>query len=641
MCGIAGIVDMRQERIDPGLLLRMSDSLSHRGPDDEGFVLFDGKGRQDHPFVRNTGVRGSGSVGLAHRRLSIIDLSAQAAQPMSDEGGRYWIIHNGEIFNYIEVREDLEKKGHSFFSQSDTEVALKAYLEWGPECLARFNGMWAFVIFDLKERRLFGARDRFGIKPFFYHNNDSHFSFASEIKALLTLPWIKPEVNPSAVKDYLFFSRVDTSPQSFFKDIFSLPPGHYFVLDALEGKAPQIEKWWDLPDAVNRFDYDGEDPYGSFRELLLSSVLLRLRSDVPVGTCLSGGLDSSAIVALANPLLKEGFQRTFSIVQPGHPMDETRYMDCVIEAFRVKSEKKIIGGKDLMGDLGRFIRSHDEPFTSTSMYAQWKVFELARGSGVTVTLDGQGADESLAGYEYFKMVYWSELLKRLRLGRFLEETGSGGDSPFRRIANMVMSLSGFFPHRRMISLAAVKDPQYRSSWIERGFFRDIPLPHDPLERAFKSPLNQRLYEVFAFDGLPALLRYADRNSMAHSLESRMPFLDYRLVTFLFGLPPDLKIRKGWSKHVLRESLKGDIPEPVLSRRDKVPFVTSEALWFRNEMREFIEDVFRSDRFLSRPYLRPKKVQELFRRHLSGKIDASRPLWRNLNLELWMREYIDG
>ena len=641
MCGIAGIVNNRQERIDPDLLFRMSDSLSHRGPDDERFVLFDGIGKQSSLFDRKTGAAGAGSIGFAHRRLSIIDLSSQASQPMSDETGRYWIVHNGEIFNYIEVREELEGRGYSFFSQSDTEVALKAYMEWGPECLHRFNGMWAFVIYDLKEGRFFGARDRFGIKPFFYHHTGAHFSFASEIKALLTLPWIDPEVSLPAVKDYLFYSRVDTSHISFFKDIFSLKSGHFFVFDTHEGNKLRIEKWWDLRDSIENSDYAGDDPFEAFRELLLSSVRLRLRSDVPVGTCLSGGLDSSAIVALANPYLKEGFQRTFSIVQPGHPMDETRYMDCIIEEFKVKPQKKIIRGEDLLGDLTRFIRSHDEPFTSTSMYAQWKVFELAKGSGVTVTLDGQGADETLAGYSYFKMVYWAELLKGMRMTRFLKETSSGTGSLFRSASNLLMAFSGFFPHRRMISMAAVKDPQYRTSWIEKSFFGDVPLPHAPLEKTFDSSLNQRLYEVFAFDGLPALLRYADRNSMAHSLESRMPFMDYRLVTFLFGLRPELKIQNGWSKFILRESLKDDVPELILKRRDKVPFVTSEAQWFRSEMKDFIEDVFQSDRFISRPYLRPSKVQELFQNHLDGKMDASRPLWRNLNLELWTREYIDG
>jgi len=641
MCGIAGIVSLKNRTVDCSLLQNMASSLSHRGPDDEQFIVFNTTKSRSSLFRRNGTPNLEGDIGFAHSRLSIIDLSSDAAQPMSDEEGKVWIIHNGEVFNYRELKDELLKKGYMFRSQSDTEVILKSYLEWGQDCLSRFNGMWAFVIFDMKKNVIFGARDRFGIKPLFFHLDEKYLAFASEIKALLKVPWIRRQPHLPAVKDYLYYSRVDTSEFSFFKDIHSLKPGCKFSLNIREDGRFHEKKWWDIRDNIQEYQEDEEDIYGIFRSLLLESVKLRLRSHVPVGTCLSGGLDSSAIVSLANPLLREGFQKTFSILQPKHPQDETLYINRLIDKFKVSAQKKIIDGNDLKMDLKQLIRSHDEPFTSTSMYAQWKVFELAKRSGVTVTLDGQGADEILAGYSYFKMVFWSELLRAARLSTIFKEIYLDSKSIPRCGFNFFMAFSGFLPHRKMIALAKIKDPQYLTSWINKDYFKSVPLPHSALERLFDSPLNQRLYEVFAFDGLPALLRYADRNSMAHSLESRMPFMDYRLVSFLFSLPSKFKIRNGFTKFIMRQALKDDVPDFILNRRDKVPFVTSEAEWFREEMKDTITDVFCSESFRSRSFFIPEKVQLLYNKHLKGVIDASRPIWRILNLELWMREYMDS
>ncbi len=637
MCGIAGIVCLDNQIVDNRLLLEMATALSHRGPDDEQFIVFNRNKTRFNLFRRGSASEVKGNIGFAHRRLSIIDLSSDATQPMSDEKGLVWIIHNGEIFNYLELKEELKKEGHIFRTRSDTEVILKSYMEWGQECLHRFNGMWAFVIYDLRKNVIFGARDRFGIKPFFYHTGKNYFSFASEIKALLQLPWIKKQPDLSVIKDYLYYSRVDTSESSFFAEIKSLKPGHYFILQ--RGQL-HFQKWWRLEENTQS-SIQEEEIFTTFRDILQSSIKLRLRSDVPIGTCLSGGLDSTSIVSLANPFLKEGAQRTFSIIQPGHPKDESPYIDRLITDFDVDAQKKAVSGNDLLNDLQKLIYSHDEPFTSTSMYAQWKVFELAKNHGVTVTLDGQGADEILAGYPYFKMVFWSELLRKARLSAFLREVYQDSKTLPAFGLNFLMTFSGFLPHRQTIALAKIKDPQYFTYWINKRYFKNIPLPHPHLKNIFQSPLNQRLYEVFSYDGLPALLRYADRNSMAHGLESRMPFLDFRLVSFLFSLPPEFKIRNGLSKFIMRKALKDDIPDYVLNRRDKVPFLTSEAQWFRNGMKSLITDVIHSDSFQTRPYFKPKKAQMLYENHLRGKIDASRPLWRMLNLELWLRRYTDG
>ncbi len=640
MCGIAGIVSRAGRPVEASWLEAMAGTVAHRGPDGERFLVIRAGRKEAALFHRREPRPDSADIGFAHRRLSIIDLSASAAQPMSDASGDVWIVYNGEIFNYLEIREELQGLGRRFHTQSDTEVILNAYLEWGKDCLSRFNGMWAFVIYDFRTGRLFGARDRFGIKPFYCHVSPSFFSFASEIKALLALPWVERKPHLPAIKDYLFYSRVDTSASTFFEGIRALEPGHFFEI----GFAPEFRisftRWWKLEENLQPVLLSPSEIDERFRDLLLSSVRLRLRSDVPLGTCLSGGLDSSAIVALAHPYLAEGRQKTFSIVHPGFAFDESRYVDAVAGNFGLTPYKTTTSGGGLLQDLDQVIESHDEPFTSTSMYAQWKVFQLAKRCGVTVTLDGQGADELLAGYPYFKMVYGAELLQRLRWGRFMKETGAPGSPLPGRLAAAVTALAGFLPHRRMIALAGMRAAQYVQDWIAKDFFRGVELPHPPVEIKFRSRLNQRLYEVFSQDGLPALLRYGDRNSMRHGVESRVPFLDYRLVSYVFSLPPEYKIRDGLSKAVLRRALKKDIPPLVLERRDKIGFVTPEAGWFRTEMKERMREVFESPSLPLRGFYRARELRRLFARHMSGAADASRPLWRVFNLELWMRRYLD-
>ena len=640
MCGIAGIVGRGNERLDFRWLEAMAASLSHRGPDDERFLIIDSGRGKESLFRRDIRPDFEGDVGFANRRLAIIDLSESASQPMSDETGQVWIVYNGEIFNYLEIRKDLIRLGHRFQTQSDTEVILKAYLEWGTDCLRKFNGMWAFVIYDFRTARLFGARDRFGIKPFFYHLSPRFFSFASEIKALLKLPWVEREPFFPAIKDYLYYSRVDTSRYTFFSGIHELEPGQHLEIEMRPEFRLSLSTWWRLEENLEEIPRETNEVWEKFRDLLLSSIRLRLRSDVPLGTCLSGGLDSSAIVSLAHPFLEEGRQKTFSIVHPGFRFDESLYVDEIARNFQLIPHKKTISGRDLLQDLEKVIEAHDEPFTSTSMYAQWKVFELAKRHGVTVTLDGQGADELLAGYSYFKIVFWSELLQRFRLARFFKEIHSDSPSAGGSLMNGLAALSGFFSHRRMIALAGLREAHYVQDWIAKDFFKKIGFPHPPLEIKFSSRLNQRLYEVFAHDGLPALLRYGDRNSMSHSVESRMPFLDYRLVSFVFSLPPEFKIHDGLSKAILRRALKKDIPSLILDRRDKIGFVTPEAEWFRTDMKDRMKEVFHSSSLRARGIFRVRKLQELFQKHQDGAVDASRPLWRAFHLELWMRKYLD-
>ena len=454
------------------------------------------------------------------------------------------------------------------------------------------------------------------------------------------MPWVSVEPSLPAIKDYLVYSRTNTSEHTFFEGISRLPAGHSFTISLEHGFHLQLKKWWDLPESALAVPEETADIAQKFRALLLSSVRLRLRSDVPIGTCLSGGIDSSAVVCLANPFLKEGNQKSFSMISPGFVHDESAYIDQIGKEFNIISYKTSLNGTDFLAEMDQLIQAHDEPFTSTSMYAQWKVFQLAKQNGVTVTLDGQGADELLAGYPYFKLVYWAELLQKRKFLRCINEVKSDSRSKAEIVRNLLMSLSGFLSHRKMISLAGFKDPQYKRDWLNKKYFRGIPLAYPPRRKKFSSRLNQRLYEVFNHDGLPALLRYADRNSMGHSVEARMPFLDHRLVSYVFSLSPDTKIHKGLSKDILRKALKKDIPSNILARRDKIGFDTPEEIWFREEMSRWLAEIIDSRSMNNRGFYNIPELKHLFERHRKGEVNASRPVWRAVNLELWQRKYLD-
>jgi asparagine synthase (glutamine-hydrolysing) len=499
----------------------------------------------------------------------------------------------GEIFNYLEMKLELEKSGVRFFTALDTEVILQVYRQWGEKCLAKFNGMWAFVIYDQIKNQISSARDRFGIRPLFIYHEGVYFSFASEINALLTLPLIQRKPHLPAIKDYLYYSRVNTSQYTFFEGITKISAGRSLSIDLNRFFSAYCRQWWQLESELITPPPWDREIIDQFRELLLSVIKIRFRSDMPVGTCLSSGLDSSAIVCLANPYLIKQDQQTFSIVQPNFRYNESEYIDAVIGQTEVTSFKRTINGIDLLNDLDRLIYSHDESFTSTSMYAQWKVFEIAKINGVNVAIGGQEVNEWLAGYTYFKMVYWAELLKRLEILTYANEIYQQNLSLISLLFNFISSFSGSFSHRFIIAVAGIADKQYLRNWINHAYFRLVSLPHAKIGRIFSDSLNQilsirqRLYEAFTYEGLPAWIRYADRNSMIHSLDSRMPFLDYRRVSFLFSLPANWKIRQGLSRYILRQSLAADVPTKILARRDKIGFITAEAQLFRNETSLFL------------------------------------------------------
>jgi len=644
MCGIAGIVRLDGGPIDSRDLVRMSDRLRHRGPDDGGYAFLSGDPRKCR-FIRSESgdlPDGGVSAGFAHRRLSIIDVSTRGVQPMSDDSGEVWISYNGEIFNYIELRGELESRGRRFRTSTDTEVLLAAWNEWGPSCLERLNGMWAFAVWDTRRRRLFIARDRFGIKPLYHAVRGGAFVFASEPGAILALDGVSHEPDMRAVADYIVHSRLDCFSWTFFKDISRLDPGACLDIGFDDRTPPEPTVWWRLADTLTEPPKDDDACAGEFLDLFSSAVKLRLRSDVPVGTCLSGGLDSTAVVCVARPWLEPGNQKTFSAVyDASFDEDETEYVDEVVRFADVENYRTRPTAETLIEDLDALIAAQGEPFNSTSQYAQYKVFELTRREGTTVTLDGQGADEELAGYHYLYPVHIAGLIGRGRYGAAMAELAAWRSRSGAALAPSVLSTAaGFLSHRAMIRWANRYDPSRNVGWAKEGLRAAAAGIRTQEPPRFGDRLNERLYELFAVSSLPALLRYEDRNSMAFSIEARLPFMDHRLVSFLFSLPPDMKIRDGWTKYVLRRAVRGVIPETIRTRTDKIGFATPEAAWYRGGMLPYIRSVIDSPTTKNRGLYDTPKLLGLVEANAAGKVDAGRAIWRALNLELWFRAFVD-
>jgi asparagine synthase (glutamine-hydrolysing) len=606
MCGICGIVNFDKRSVSETQLSVMIQKMRHRGPDDEGMFIYK-------------------NVGLGHVRLSIIDLSSAGHQPMFSSDGRYCIIYNGEVYNYRELRQQLEHK-YRFSSQTDTEVILYSFIEWGLGCLKKFNGMFTFVIYDTNTKRLFVARDRFGIKPFYYAVNNYDFVFASEVRAIL--PFLKNvEANKKAIFEYLVYNRTDQGEYTFFEDIFKLPQGSYAII---EDSKLRIKKWYVLEENLDK-PFESSD---EFYETLKQSIRFRLRSDVPIGVCLSGGLDSSSITSV---LLKEYNKydlNTFSAVYgKGIQADES---DFIIEYSSALKNMYYTypTAESLMQDLKDFVECQCEPVATLGPYAQYKVMELARDH-VKVTLDGQGADEELAGYHYFFGVYFKELLLTGKFRKALKE--------FESYLQKYRSLLAFKYLGLYMSPALLKDSIARHShnFITDCFFRSCKKNSD-IKNDLYNPktLNESLLQHFHYK-LEHLLKWEDHNSMWFSLESRVPFLDYNIVERTISLPPDQKINKAITKVILRDAMKGVLPEKIRKRTDKIGFATPWETWFRtNQFKIFIFDLINSRGFKERGYLNPQKCNEAFKLHLVGKVDISKEIWKWISLELWFRIFVD-
>lgn len=590
--------------------------MKHRGPDDEGIFLEE-------------------NVGLGFVRLSIIDLSPAGHQPMSSHDERYVIVYNGEIYNYIELRNDLKSLGYSFKTNSDTEVLLASYIEWGEECLHRFNGMWAFVIYDRIQKRIFAARDRYGIKPFYYCMTNDFLAFASEIPPLLSLLKTKPKPDYQSIFDYLVFNRTDQTERTFFEEIKKLQHGHSieFKVQGSRFKVQSsIKRWYNLKERVSQ-SVGFKDPE-EYRQLLSSSIGLRLRSDVPVGVCLSGGLDSSSIVSILLKDYNKSDLNTFSAVyETGQAGDETEFIK-EFSPFLKNMFYTTPSAEMLDVDLLNFVRAQAEPIPETGVYAQFRIMKLA-SEQVTVTLDGQGADEELAGYHYFFGFFFKDLLKQLRLRKLSSE-----------MMYYLVRHKSIYGLKTFIYFLLSERSKTRLRVDEKGyldpdFVRRFSGTNSIAGDLYNSgSLNDALINHFEYK-LEHLLKWEDRNSMWFSLEARVPFLDYRLVEKSLATSGEMIIRKGWTKHILRESMRWTLPEKIRARKDKIGFGTPQADWFRTKgWDRKIVDIVLSNSFRERRLIDPDKALKIYKEHLFHKRDASKEIWKWVNLELWFHSFID-
>ena len=622
MCGIVGIVRFDEKPIKKESLTTMMQTIKHRGPDDEGVFI-------------------DGHVGLGHVRLSILDLSEAGHQPMTDPTGRYTIIQNGESYNYIELREELQSMGYSFRTQTDTEVVLNGYIAWGEKVLDRLNGMFAMAIYDKQEQTLFLARDRFGVKPFYYHVSNEQMVFASEIQAILKALPDKPKANDNAIFDYLVFNRTDQTEETFFAGIYKLQHACCMTLDLKKLYTKEtltIRKWYDLAEHVQILkskiiNLKPEQAKARYMDLFKKAIELRLRSDVPWGVCLSGGLDSSAITATIIKELKKPNVHSFSAVyEKGCWADESPFID---EFNGIVPNMHFVhpDADGLLSHIKDYVQIQGEPTPDNSPYALYCVLDKA-SKYVKVLLDGQGSDEAIAGYEYIPGLYYKSLFTHLKWGRLAKEIVQYArlHHSWRHVKYMVFFL---LPSKMRTKVRVAQRGYINPAFVENH--KDSVIA-DKLYGA--NSMEEMLIAHFEYK-LEHLTKWGDRDTMAFGVEGRSPFLDKDLVEYSIALKDELKIKEGYTKFILREVMKGIIPEKVRLRVDKRGFSTPMDEWYRTEgFQKLVKEILDSDSFAKRGYFIPEEAKKLYQRHLSGEINVSKDIWKWINLELWFREYID-
>lgn len=626
MCGILGgswfgVDDALDRRLANGLR-----ALRFRGPDDQGLEAW--------------GFH-SAKVAFGHTRLSVIDLSATGHQPMSSADNSVSIVFNGEIYNYSELRCELELLGYKFVSSSDTEVLLYAWHHWGRACLPRLVGMYAFVIFDRIRGILTSVRDPFGIKPFFYTVEQGNFLFASEVSAIKALKQQKIELDWQRAYDYLVHGDYDSGPRSFLDGILQLLPGHLLELDLSTGVLADPVRWW-APSIVERDDISFSQATELVRETFLDSVRLHLRSDVPLGAALSGGIDSSAVVCAMRHLDPALTINTFSYIARGSAISEEVWVDRINQHVGAVPHKVVVSAHELAADLDDMIAAQGEPFGSTSIYAQYRVFQLAREAGVTVTLDGQGADEMLAGYNGYPGQRLRSLVEKGRLAEAASFLNEWAKWPGRSRVSGAKNLAGEMIEGRLYELLRTfSGSSPLPSWInasplvERGVIGRFPR-----QRALGCAGRRVVAELaqsLTRRGLPALLRHGDRNSMRFSVESRVPFLTLDMVNLLLSLPESYLISaKGETKHVFRAAMRGIVPDDVLDRRDKIGFATPEQAWLVS-MADTVRGWLSEDLHL--PFFNQVEVLREFELIIAGKKPFSWQVWRWINFCRWHSHFL--
>jgi asparagine synthase (glutamine-hydrolysing) len=646
----------------------MNHIQRYRGPDDEGYLFVNtATGRCQVAGGDDTAAGSSWKphrslplsdydLVLGSRRLAILDLSPAGRMPMASVDGALWVTYNGEIYNYRELRETLRGLGYHFATNTDTEVILAAYAAWGPECVRRFNGMFAFALWDGRERRLFCARDHFGIKPFYYYWNGETFVFASEIKSLLVHPAVPRVPDERSIFDYLALCLSDHDDRTFFEGIVPLPAGCLLTLDVPTNRLV-TSRWWQA-DVNAEIDgtprTDEQRVFAEFRALLEDAIRLRLRSDVPVGTCLSGGIDSSSIACLANRLLLNEeviarrlvgeHQKTFTARNREPEIDEYEYSRLVVEQTGAEEHLVFPDGEQFWQEVENFAWHLDQPVNSTSPYQQWSVMRLASQQGVTVLLDGQGGDEMLAGYHHYLPLHVRQIAHRkglvpaIRAGWDICRVGGA-----RAVDALYGDLCTRVPWRVQKTLRTLRplnggpgasgsgltDRQLSPEFVQRHWERRW----QPPSVAAGDGLAGVLYRDLMATNLPMLLRYEDRTSMAFSLEARLPFLDHRLVEFTFALPLDCRIRNGWTKWVLRRSLDDVLPRAICWRRSKLGFPTPEKKWLSQggaRIRRLL-DAHRTSRLSE--FVRPEFFDQV--QAPGDAVEAIPGLWRVISLALWI------
>lgn len=567
MCGIFGVIS-NTKNIQVNKLTEVSEVLKHRGPDDEGFLLFNNNDFREYkgddsptslPLEKLTTSSHIFNSAFLHRRLSILDLSDAGHQPMSYLNERYWVTLNGEIYNYLEIKEELLVKGYEFKSNSDTEVVLASYAEWGADCVSRFNGMWAFAIWDSLKEEVFLSRDRLGIKPLNYYHSADTFIFSSEIKGILSYLGEKPKFNQNKIREYFVKGQVlvGESEETVFEGVKQLLPGHNLIL---KNHNINIFKYWGVNLKISK--QTRKENIAQFQELFYDSLKLRLRSDVEVGSCLSGGIDSSSIVCYASKKFNKKFN-TFSAIWPGTRHDEYKFMKLVNKKTDSKTNYIESDTSDIINLIDKITWHQEIPIAGSSLIAQWEIMRRARQEKVPVLLDGQGADEILSGYPVYLTPYVNELIKNGKLTSLYNFISSSEYTGFTIKRIVKQQIKKYFidnPETTFLPISAEEKSNYTNSLKY----------NNPNQASF---LPDYLKEHIEKSNLPSLLHFEDRNSMAHSIEARVPFLDYRLVEFSLNIPSEQKIGDGFTKTIMRDAMKDYVPHEIFMRRDKIGFST--------------------------------------------------------------------
>ena len=652
MCGILSIINTK---VNAGSddLIKACAIIKHRGPDDEGFLTWTAIG-EPKIWAGNDTAESTLShwgynkltsgqhfkVGFGHRRLSILDLSPTGHQPMLYKKAELAITFNGELYNYLEIKAELKTIGHRFNSTSDTEVILHAWEQWGVKCLDKFNGMFAFVILDYRKKELYAVRDRFGVKPLYYYKGKNALYIASEIKQIRTSPDYKFSLNEPIARQFLSTGAVDHTHDTFDTNIRHVPGGHYLYMD-LSGNAREFEikKWYTLIPKEWKGSFN--DAVAQFRNLLTDSVSLRLRSDVKVGSCLSGGLDSSSIVCIASELLKakDDFagQETVTACYDTAKYDEWNFAQEVITKTNAHPHRTFPSFSQLQQEINDFLWHQDEPTGSTSQFSQWAVFKKSHEVGLKVMIDGQGADEQLAGYGGNDLPLYAGLLGKKRFHSLYDEAHNykkeHGAWPYGFLLgalqlNLGKNLTTLLPKKLKIKKSSKID------WLNN------PEPAGIYEEPAHSLQENLLRQVYR-EPLPALLRYEDHNSMAWSVESRTPFMDYRLLEFTLGLPEDFVYKKGLRKTILRKAMHDIIPPAIENRKDKMGFVTPEELWLKGEGKEWFLQGIEDTMKLLPALFNEAKVMQLFTDTVEGRVPFDFTIWRILFFGKWYASMINN